>query len=105
MVFMRVPNDRRDAGQSRNFLWRTLGVATGHDDLTLRIYAVDATDSGAGILVGGGSDSAGIQYDKLCLIGRVRPLKTALGELTFQGSAVGLRCATSEILYVKTGHA
>lgn len=105
MLFVRVPNYGRHARQSRNFVGRTLRVAASHDDLTLRIGAVDATDSRARILVGGGSDRAGIQYDKLCLVGRASPLKTALRELAFQGSAVGLRRTTSEILYVKTGHA
>jgi hypothetical protein len=104
-VFVRVPKYGRHPRQSRNFVGRTLRVTASHDDLTLRIFAVDATDGGARVLVCGGGDRAGIQYDKLCLVGRVSPLKTPLGKLAFQGSAVRLRRATSEILYVKTGHA
>ena len=46
--------------QSSQFLGCALSVAPGHNDLASGVFAMDAADGGARVLIGGGGDSAGV---------------------------------------------
>jgi len=70
LVLMRVANDAADAGKGCDLFRGTLGIAAGYDDLGLRILATQAANRGAGILISGASDRAGIEHDHLGLSGR-----------------------------------
>ena len=66
-MFMRVPDDLRDARQGGQLFGRALGIAAGDHDLCAGIFAVDSADGGAGVLIGGGGDRAGVQDDDFCV--------------------------------------
>lgn len=103
LVLVGVADDGGDAGQRGDFCGGTLGVASGDNDVCIRILAADAADGGAGVLIGGAGDGASIQYDDFG-IGGFGAMMTARFELAFEGGAVGLRGAASEVLDVKRGH-
>jgi hypothetical protein len=63
-----------------------------------------AADGGAGIMIGGSGDGAGIQDDNSGGGWIGGALKAALLELTLDGSAVGLGGAATEIFDVKAEH-
>jgi len=52
-------------GESGHFLRRTLGVAAGNHNPCIRVFAMDAADGGAGILIGGGSDGTGVEHNNV----------------------------------------
>jgi hypothetical protein len=104
LVFMRVADDLRHAGQGGEFLGRALRVATGHDDAGLRILSVYPTDGSASILIGRGRDRAGVQHDNFSFCQLGGAIESSLLELPLDGGAVGLGRATTKILYVKTCH-
>ena len=104
LMFMRVADDLRDAGQGGKFFGRPLGVATGHHDLCPGIFAVDPANGGAGVLIGGGGDRAGVQDDDFGVAQPASTLQSQILELAFDGRAVGLGRPAPKILYVKTCH-
>ena len=64
-ILVRVPDDPGHAGQSRDFLRRTLRVAAGDDDARVGLRAMDAADGLAKLVVGGRGDGAGVQDDEV----------------------------------------
>jgi hypothetical protein len=60
---------------------------------------MDAADRGAGIGIGRGGDSAGIEHNQRSFIDRCGRQQAALGEAALNGSAIGLRGPTPEILH------
>ncbi len=103
LIFVGVADHGGDTGQGGNFFGSALGVASGDDDFCQRVLALHAADGGAGVLVGGIGYGTGIQYDEVGL--RSRGAGEAAGfELAFEGGAVGLRGAASEVFYVVGGH-
>jgi len=102
-MFVRVAHNAGYAGQGRDLFRGTLGVASGDDNLRVGILALDAADSGAGILVGGGRHRTGVEDDHVGIRGR-GATQAALLELALQGSAIRLGGATAEILHVESGH-
>lgn len=99
-----VADHLRDAGKSRKFVRGALGIATGDHDAGLRIFAMDAANGGARVLIGGCRYGAGIQDDHFGLIERRGAFQAALFELALDGGAVGLGRAAAKILYVVTCH-
>jgi hypothetical protein len=93
------------ARQGGDFLGSTLGITAGHHDPGFRILAMDAADGGAGILVGGSSDGAGVENHDSGPSGFLGPLKSPFLELAFDGRAIGLGRAATEICDVESGHA
>ena len=100
-----VSNYFADSRQGCNFFRGALGVATRHNDLASGVFAMDAADGGACVLIGGGGHRTRIQDNDLGLFRGWCSLQSTLRELALQGRAVSLRGAASEILYVKTCHA
>lgn len=103
-MFMRVPDDLRDARQGGQLFGRALGIAAGDHDLCAGIFAVDSADGGAGVLIGGGGDRAGVQDDDFGVAQHAGALHSQILELAFDGRAVGLSRPAPKILYVKTCH-
>jgi hypothetical protein len=102
-MFVGIADDRADSGQGGDFGGSALGVASGDDDFSEGILALDAADGGAGILIGGVCDSAGIQDYEVGFVG-CGAGEAAGFELAFEGGAVGLGGAASEIFDVVGGH-
>jgi hypothetical protein len=100
---MRIADHGGDAGEGGDFLGSALGVASGDDDFSQRILALHATDGGAGVLIGGIGDGAGVHYYQVGFSGEGRG-KAASFELTFEGGTVGLSGTASEVLNVEGGH-
>ena len=103
-MLVRVPDHNADPWQGRDFLRSALRVAAGHHDLCGWILAMDAADRGASIVVGGRSDSAGIQYNHSGFGRSGSPDETALLELVFERRAVGLGGAATKIFYIVSRH-
>jgi hypothetical protein len=103
LMFVGVADYGANTWQGGDFGWGALGVASGDDDFGQRILALDAADGGAGILIGGVCDSAGIQDYEVGFVGCCAG-EAAGFELAFEGGAVGLGGAASEILDVVGGH-
>ena len=91
------------AGQGGNFFRRALRVAAGDHDLGVGILAMNAADCGASVLIGGGRYGAGIEHHDCASPACGASIATLL-ELAFDGRAVGLGGAASEICYVESGH-
>ncbi len=60
-MFVRVADHTANAGQGCDFLWGALCIASRNNNFSQRILALHPADGGAGILVGGIRDGAGIQ--------------------------------------------
>ena len=103
-MLMRIAHYETNSRQRSNFLWRSLRVATGDDDLRLRILPAHASNRGARILVGGRRHRTRIDDYDGSLLRRISPSQAALFELAFESRAIRLRGATAEIFYVITGH-
>jgi hypothetical protein len=103
LVFVGVADHGGDAGEGRDFFGSALGVASGDDDFCQRILALHAADGGAGVLIGGMGDGAGVHYYQVGFSGGGR-CEAAGFELTFEGGAVGLSGAASEVFDVEGGH-
>jgi len=101
---MGVAHDHIYARHGCEFFRGALRVAAGDYDSCSGILPADPADCGAGVLISACRDRAGIQdYDgRLC---RSRSAREPLVlELTFDGGAVGLCGAASEVFNVVSGH-
>jgi hypothetical protein len=103
-MFVRVPNHLADAGQGSDFFWRALRVTSGDYDLGFWVLAMDAANCGASVLIGGGRYGAGVKDNESSFGGFSSASQTALPQLAFDGSAVGLGSATSKIRLVESCH-
>jgi len=81
-----------------------LRVAARHQDLGAGIFALDAANGGAGILIGGSGNGAGVQDDDFGLVRSARALEAAIEQLTLNGRAVGLGRAAPEVLHMIRRH-
>ena len=70
-MFMRISHHPCHAGKSGNLLRRTLGITARHHDFCRWIFAMDAADGGAGVLVCGGGNGTRIQDYDICFPGRL----------------------------------
>lgn len=104
LMLMRVTNDLGHARQGGEFLRRTLRVTSGHNNLRAGIFAVHATNGGARVLVSGRGNGTGVKNYDFRLHRASRAIQSSLLKLAFDGSAVSLRRAAAEILYVKICH-
>jgi hypothetical protein len=80
-----------------------LGIASGDDNFCQRILALHTSNRRSRILVGGICHCTGVQDYEVGL-SRGGAGETSSVELEFQGSAVGLGGAASEIFNVVGGH-
>jgi len=103
-MFVRIADDLGDAGDGGDFFGSALGVASRDDDLGVGILAVDAADGGAGIVIGGGGDGAGVEHDEFGAGDGGSAVESLLLELALDRGAVGLGGAASEILDVESSH-
>ena len=102
---MGVAYNKGYSGEGGDFFGGALGVAAGDYDLAGRVFAMDAADGGASVLIGCAGDGAGIENDEFGLFRRRCAMQSAIAELAFQGRAVGLSGAATEVFNVETGHA
>jgi hypothetical protein len=65
---------------------------------------MNAADGGTRVLVGGGSDSAGVQDYDLGVGERRGSFEASVLELALNGGPVGLRRAAAKITYIKSYH-
>lgn len=99
-----IADDRTYSGQRRDFFWRSLRVASSHNNLRFRILSTNASDRGACILIGRGRHRACVQHNYGCVGRACSALQSLVGELPLQGCAIGLRGAASEVFDVVSGH-
>ena len=104
LVFVRVADYAGYSRQGCDFFGSALGVASRDDDLGVGILAVDAADGGAGIVIGGGGDGAGVEHDEFGAGDGGSAVESLLLELALDRGAVGLGGAASEILDVESSH-
>lgn len=88
------------AGQSGDFFRGALRVAAGDHDPCVGIFAMNAADGGAGVLISGSGYGAGVENNESGFRGLVGPLQAAFAELAFDGGAVGLGGSAAEIRHV-----
>lgn len=79
-------------------------IATRHQYPGVGIFAVDAANGGANILVGRRGHRAGIEDDHFGIGGTAGALHAVREQLALDGRAVGLRRAAAEVLHVIAGH-
>ena len=103
-MFVGVSDHQVHAGQSSNFVGRPLRVTSCDYDSGLGILAAHSADGGARVLVRSGRDGAGIEHYDRGLSGARSTSQPVLFELAFESGAIGLRGATTKILYKKSGH-
>ena len=104
LVLVGVVDDLGDSGKRGQFFGGALGVASGDDDLRGWIFTVGSADGRTSILIGGGGDGAGIEDNNTRLGNRIGTSEPLLLELVLDSGAVGLGCATTEVVYEETGH-
>ena len=63
-----LPMTRLTPGNAEISSGRALRVAARHQDLGLGILAMNAANGGAGVLIGGSGDRAGVEYDDFGLV-------------------------------------
>ena len=103
MVFVGVANYGGYAGECGDFMGSALGITSGDDDFGVWILPLDAADGGAGILIGGGGDGAGVQQNQVGLRGG-SVSEAASFELALEGGAIGLGGAAAKVFDVVGGH-
>src|SRR5215469_18071368 len=101
IVFMRVADDASNSAKRGNLSRRPLRVTSGNHDLAAGIFAAEAPNGGPRILFSGGRNRASVENHPFCRVQTGGTVQSSLPELVFNGSAVGLRGATTEIFYVK----
>lgn len=102
--FVRITDDVGDAGECSEFLRGALGVAAGDYNAGGRIGDMELTDSIAGLGVGSGSDGAGVEDDDVSGFDGTGQGAATLEELAFDGVAVGLSGAASELFDEEGAH-
>jgi hypothetical protein len=91
-------------GKRRNFFGRTLRIASGHDNLAMRIFATNAANGRARILIRRSSDRARVQDHDFRSGWRIGSCQTPLLELALDRSTIGLCSPATKILYVEARH-
>ena len=97
-VFVGVAHDPFHAWQGGKFFGGALRVTTGDQDPACGVLAADATNCGAGVLVRGGGDSAGVQNDNFGLLGRCSAPQSLRKKLLLEIRSVSLRCPAAKVL-------
>jgi hypothetical protein len=99
-----IANDPGYAGESGEIFRGALGVTAGDNEASAGILRVDFTDSVAGLSIGGRGDGASV-YDNEVSGGCFgRGNIAAREQLAFEGGAVGVGGAATELLNVKSRH-
>jgi hypothetical protein len=101
---VRIAYNFADARQGGNFIGRALRVTPGDNNLTIRIFPVDAADGGARVLIDSGRDRTSVENNDLCRLCGRRAVQPSLRKLPFNGGAVSLRRTAAKILDVETSH-
>jgi hypothetical protein len=81
-----------------------LRVAAGDDDLRGGIYGVELADGVASLGIGGGGYGASVQDYYVGSTWGICQGAAAIEELAFDGGAVGLGGAATELFDVESGH-
>ena len=102
--FVGVSDDPRDSWKRGQFLGGALGVATGDEDADIRIGGMKLANGVAGLGVGGGCDSTGIDDNDVSSGGRGGGSEAAIDQLPLDGGAIGLRGAATELFDEETWH-
>ena len=102
-MLVRVADHVRDARKRGDLFGSALGVTPRDNNFCQRILALDAADSGTGILIGGIRNCTGVQNYEIGLRGGRRGQAPGF-ELARQGGAIGLSGAASEVFDVVGGH-
>jgi hypothetical protein len=103
-MFVRIADDPADARKSCNFTRGALRVAAGNDNLAARVREMNSPNRGPGGRIRRIGDGARIQNYQFGLLRRLGRSQAIDSELEFDGSAVSLTGAASEVLNVKTCH-
>ena len=97
---MAVADDGVNFGESGELPGGALGIATRHDDASVRILAANSTDEGAGLTVGFGGHAAGIYNDNMGS-GRLEGgFESAAAQVGSDGLTVGAAGAAAEVFHM-----
>jgi hypothetical protein len=99
-----IANNPRHPRKRCDFLGRTLGIASGDHDLARGVFAMDAANGRARILIGRSRHRARIQHYDFRLRGSVGSRQSILLELALYGGSIRLRSPATKVLHVKACH-
>jgi hypothetical protein len=95
---MAVADNRGDAADFRQLTRSALRVASGYNNLCLRIFAVNAAYEGACSTVGVGRDAASVYDDNVCCGKICRGMKPASAQPSRNSLSVGAAGPASKVL-------
>src|ERR1700733_15856937 len=95
---MAVADNRGDAADSRQLIRSALRVASGYNNLCLRIFAMNAAYEGARSVVGVGGDTASVYDDNVCCDKTCRGMKPVAAQPSRNSLSVGAAGPASKVL-------
>lgn len=103
-MFVGISDYLRYARQRSNLLRRPLRVTASHDNLAAWIFAMNAADGRASILICECRHRACVQNDNLRLRRRASSLQSPFAKLPLNRGSIRLRGPAAEIFYVESSH-
>ena len=104
LMLVGVTDYQTHTGQGCDLIGCPLRVAAGDYNSCVGILSLDATDGCTGVLVGSGGYGAGIKDNDGCVGDAGNAGEPLVFELAFEGGAVGLSSAASEVFYKESRH-
>ena|ERR1017187_10278257 len=104
-MLVRIPHYPGHSRQRRQFFRSPLRVASCNQDPATGIYPLQPPDRGARVLIRALGHRAGVQHNNFGITRDLGPLESTLQKLSLERRSIGLRRATTKILYVEPGHA
>jgi len=102
--FVGIADDPGDAWESGQLFGRTLRIAACGDNADGRVGGVKLSNGAAGLGIGGGCDSAGVNDDDIGGRRSGGGGAATVKQLALEGGAVGLRGAATELLDEEAQH-
>src|SRR5262249_40634846 len=103
-MFMRVANNLAHARQRSDLFRCALRITSGDYDLAVRILAVNPSNGSSCVLIRRRCDRTGIEHNDFRFRGNFSGPEPELQELALNCSPVGLRGATTKVLYIERAH-
>ncbi len=103
-MLVRVAHHQRDAVDGGDFLGGALRIASGNQDAGSGVQAMNAPDGRTRVVIGRRGDRTGVQHHDLGLGRGGGTRQSLIGQLAFNGCAIGLGGAAPEVFYIETAH-
>src|SRR5882762_8115184 len=92
-----IADDPRDAGKCSQFFGGALGITAGGDKADGGVGGMELSNGVAGLGIGGGGDSAGVDHHNVRGSGRGSGGATTVKQLALDGGAISLGGAATEL--------